>query len=89
MNIRVDDPAQLKSYGAEIMSVASDYKAQIEKIYQILDDLSNTWQGTKSQNFKNKMDSCREQFTKFGDNLNNFGDLIQATGDAYVKAEQE
>lgn len=89
MNIRVDDPARLRNYGTEIMAKADEYNAQIAKIYQILDDLTNTWQGTKSQNFKSKMDNCREQFTKFGNNLNNFGELIQATGDAYVKAEQE
>ncbi|MBQ4583393.1 MAG: WXG100 family type VII secretion target [Bacilli bacterium] len=89
MNIRVDDPSKLQSYGAEVASKAEDYLEQIRKIYQILDDLSNTWQGTKSQNFKQKMDNCREEFTKFGDNLKNFGELIKATGAAYVQVESE
>lgn len=89
MNIRVDNPSQLQSYGADVAKKAEEYLAEINKIYQILDDLSNTWQGTKSQNFKTKMDNCREEFTKFGDNLKNFGELIKATGAAYVQAESE
>lgn len=89
MNIRVDDPRKLQSLGGEVTAKADEYLEQINKIYQILDDLSNTWTGARSQNFKSKMDNCRDEFTKFGDNLKNFGELIKSTGAAYVSVESE
>lgn len=89
MEIRVDNPGQLQTYGQDVTAKAEEYLEQINKIYTILDELSNTWQGTKSQNFKAKMDNCRDEFTKFGDNLKNFGELIKTTGAAYVQVESE
>ena len=89
MNIRVANPFMLQSYGADVVTEAKEYLAQIEKIYRILDDLSATWTGTKSQNFKQKMDDCRKEFTDFGANLENFGELIKATGAAYIQIESE
>lgn len=62
MNIRCDDPAKLQQLGGEVVNKAEDYSTQIAKIYQVLDQLSNSWTGTKSQNFKSKMDNCRKEF---------------------------
>lgn len=55
MNIRCDDPATLQQLGGEVVNKAEDYSTQIAKIYQVLDQLSNSWTGTKSQNFKSKI----------------------------------
>ncbi len=89
MNIRCDDPATLQQLGGEVVNKAEDYSTQIAKIYQVLDQLSNSWTGTKSQNFKSKMDNCRKEFEDFGENLKNFGELIKATGSAYQNFENE
>lgn len=89
MEIRVDDPAVVKNCGEQISAKADEYQNQIKKIYSILDDLTNTWQGTRSQTFQAKMANCRKEFEKFGENLTNFGELVRATGDAYTKIENE
>lgn len=83
MNIRVEDPVALADYGQSMMDYAESYSTEIANIYLTLETLENSWTGAKSQKFMDTLGNDKDKFTTFGDNLNNFGDLIKKTGEAY------
>ena len=83
------DPKLIKSYGEQIISKAGEYKKQIEAIYSTVDTLKTNWTGAASQRFVSNIEGFKEEYTKFGTLINEFGQLLVEVGNAYTQLENE
>lgn len=82
------DPEQAIAYGGQIIENASAYNTEIQKIYSIVDDLKATWTGSAAQRFTDNIGSFRADYEKFGQLINDFGELLVAIGKDYKNLEE-
>ena len=82
------DPEQAISSGNQIVQSASAYNAEIRKIYSIVADLKTTWTGSAAQRFTDDIESFRADYEKFGQLINDFGELLVAIGKDYKNLEE-
>lgn len=82
------DPEQAISCGNEIIQDAATYNAEIKKIYSIVNDLKTTWTGSAAQRFTDNIESFRADYEKFGQLINDFGELLVAIGKDYKNLEE-
>ncbi len=81
------EPKDAIDYGNQIIQNANTYKSEIKKIYSIVGDLRTTWTGTAAQHFTDNIESFREDYEKFGQLINDFGELLVAIGKDYENLE--
>ncbi len=81
-------PEDAITYGNEIVQNAASYNTEINKIYSIVDDLKTTWTGSAAQRFTDNIESFREDYQKFGQLINDFGELLVAIGKDYQNLEE-
>lgn len=82
------DPEQTIQYGNQIIQNSSEYNAEIKKIYSIVEDLRTTWTGSAAQRFTDNIESFRADYEKFGQLINDFGELLVAIGKDYKNLEE-
>ena len=82
------DPEQAISYGNQIIQNSSSYNSEIKKIYNIVNDLKQTWQGSAAQRFVDNIESFKDDYEKFGKLINDFGELLVAIGKDYKNLEE-
>lgn len=82
------DPEQAISYGNQVVQNAASYNNEIKKIYSIVDDLKTTWTGSAAQRFTDDIESFRADYEKFGQLINDFGELLVAIGKDYKDLEE-
>ena len=82
------DPEQAISYGNQIIQNASAYNAEIKKVYSIVTDLKTTWTGSAAQRFTDNIESFRADYEKFGQLIEDFGELLVAIGKDYKNLEE-
>ena len=82
------DPEQAISYGNQIIQNSSSYNSEIKKIYNIVNDLKQTWQGSAAQRFTDNIESFKADYEKFGKLINDFGELLVAIGKDYKNLEE-
>ena len=82
------DPEQAISYGNQIIQNSATYNNEIKKIYSIVGDLKATWTGSAAQRFTDNIESFRADYEKFGQLINDFGELLVAIGKDYKNLEE-
>ena len=82
-------PAEIARLGTQIMGKASEYQAEIKKIYATIDDLKQKWTGDAATSFTKKIESFKTEYTNFGNLINNFGKLLNEVGIAYQNVEKD
>ncbi len=82
------DPEQAIACGNQIIQNAGTYNNEIKKIYSIVSDLKTTWTGSAAQRFTDNIDSFRTDYEKFGQLINDFGELLVAIGKDYKNLEE-
>lgn len=82
------DPEQAISYGKQIIQNSTSYNSEINKIYSIVGDLKQTWQGSAAQRFVDNIESFKVDYEKFGKLINEFGELLVAIGKDYKNLEE-
>ena len=82
------EPSAVIECGQNIKNSASEYNQKIEKIYSIVADLKNAWTGSAASRFTDKIESCEEEYKKFGTLINDFGALLEAIGKDYQNLEE-
>ena len=87
MKIDIQDPSKLISDGDQISSISSQLKREIDKIYQVVDDLKSSWAGESSQRFTQNIEGYRGDFEKLAQALGEFGSLVSAVGKDYQELE--
>lgn len=89
MNIDIQDPNKLVSDGNEMSEQARQFKEEVKRIYEITDDLKNSWVGESSKRFTDNIEKYRADFEAFGDAIGKFGSLISSVGQDYINLENE
>lgn len=82
------DPEQAITCGNQIIQNAGTYNNEIKRIYSIVRDLKTTWTGSAAQRFTDNIDSFRSDYEKFGQLINDFGELLVAIGKDYKNLEE-
>ncbi len=82
------DPEQAISYGNQIIQNSTSYNNEIKNIYNRVNDLKQTWQGSAAQRFTDNIESFRADYEKFGKLINEFGELLVAIGKDYKNLEE-
>lgn len=82
------DPEQAIACGNQIVQNASTYNTEIKKIYSIVGDLKQTWTGSAAQRFTDNIESFKADYEKFGQLINDFGELLTAIGKDYKNLEE-
>lgn len=82
------DPEQAIACGNQIVQNASTYNTEIKKIYSIVSDLKQTWTGSAAQRFTDNIESFKADYEKFGQLINDFGELLTAIGKDYKNLEE-
>ena len=65
MNISIQDPAKLISDGGSISATAEQFKNEITKIYQVIDDLKRSWTGDSAKRYTDGIEEFRPQLEEF------------------------
>ena len=86
-NIKMSPEAAI-TYGNQIVQNAASYNGEIKKIYGYVADLKKTWTGSAAQRFVDNIDSFRAEYEKFGQLINDFGELLVAIGKDYKNLEE-
>lgn len=81
------DPKLISNYGTQIINKAAEYRKEINTIYSTVNTLKTNWTGTASQRFVGEIESFEEDYKKFGDLINEFGNLLVEVGKAYDDLE--
>lgn len=82
------DPEQAISNGNQIIQTASTFNSEVKKIYSIVDDLKTAWTGSSASRYTEKIESYRQDYEKFGQLINDFGELLLAIGKDYKSLEE-
>ena len=82
------DPEQAISYGNQIIQNSVTYNKEIQEIYNIVGDLKTAWTGSAAERFTSNIDSFRADYEKFGQLINDFGELLVAIGKDYKNLEE-
>ncbi len=88
VNVQID-PELAKNYGNNIVSSADEYGSQIKQIYEIVDDLKQTWSGQAASRFTDNIESFRADFESLQKYLSQVGDLLIDISNDYIKLENE
>ncbi len=82
------NPEEAINYGNQIIQNASTYNSEINKIYSIVGDLKTNWTGSAAQRFTDNIESFKADYQKFGQLINDFGELLLAIGKDYKNLEE-
>ena len=63
-NIRIE-PSKVIAAGKKVKSVSSEYTTELNKIYQITDELKQYWQGSAAGRFITDIESYKQKFMEF------------------------
>ena len=79
------NPEEAINYGNQIIQNASTYNSEI---YSIVGDLKTNWTGSAAQRFTDNIESFKADYQKFGQLINDFGELLLAIGKDYKNLEE-
>lgn len=83
------DPKLISAYGEQILDKVTQYKKQIDQIYSTVDTLKTNWTGAASQRFVGNIEGFKDDYQKFGDLINEFGNLLIQVGKSYQDLEDK
>lgn len=79
---------EMQTAANRISDAAGEYKANIESLYKVIDNLSNDWKGTDNVKFANTVNGYKADLAALGDVVNDYAkflvksaNLISATQD--------
>jgi uncharacterized protein YukE len=88
-NISVEDPNKLAADGEEIVNTANNFKAEIDAIYNTVDELKKTWTGGSAKRYTDDIEKFKEDLYNFEKIINGHGQLVNSVGKDYIKLEDE
>ena len=68
---------EMKTAADEISQAASNYKSNVEKLYQEVDQLSDSWKGTDNQEFVTTVNGYKEDMKSLGVAVDGYAKFLQ------------
>ena len=73
--------------GNQLANLSTDYIAQIDELYRIVDELKNSWLGDRATRYTNDIESFRESYKAFGAQMNHVASVYTLAGTNYKAAD--
>lgn len=70
------DTGRLRSLGNEVQGEAAAYRSEVNKIYQVVDNLRTVWNGTDNQAFVTKVNSYKDEMENLGKVIDSYGEFL-------------
>lgn len=82
-------PTEIREAGQKLVGNAETYLNYVKEMYQTVDSLRNSWQGTDNQEYVSKVYSYKENIDALGQVIGNYGVFLQETGNSLAKLQED
>lgn len=80
----------LRSSSVKVQNQAENFLTRYTKFFQVIEgDLSTNWQGSGSQEFREKANEMRPKYQQMYEIINQYAFFISQTADAYEQQAQD
>ncbi|MBR3661173.1 MAG: WXG100 family type VII secretion target [Bacilli bacterium] len=81
--------AGMQSDANEISKAATEYKNNVDSLYQIVDNLVENWKGSDNVSFANKVNEYKGDLKALGDIVDNYASFLKKAAGAISGAQDE
>ena len=81
-NVSVN-PELLSQYGRQISGLATDYTAEINAIYKIIEELGNSWHGDAAEKFGTTVKGFEAELKSLGTKIDELGNDLVSIANMY------
>ncbi len=83
------EPAVLQNSAAAVDDLKSQYQDHVSKLYQYIEVMSSSWQGSDNLAFVNQIQGYYDDFQRIGMVLSQYSDFLKRSAIAYQQTQQE
>lgn len=80
---------EMRSDAEQISNAAGNYKSNVEKLFQEVEQLGDVWKGTDNQEYVTKVSGYKEDMISLGTAVDGYAKFLQASADAINKTQDE
>lgn len=84
----LNDPALLETQASTIEGYNGDFKAQYEKLFNVVENLSATWQGQDNVNFATTVTGYKEDFEKIKTAIDEYVSFMRQAAKIYRETQE-
>lgn len=82
-------PEAIASTGKGLVNNAESYLAEVKVLYDTVDNLTSSWQGSDNVSFANTVNGYRENIEALGKVVGNYGVFLQETANKLAELQSE
>jgi WXG100 family type VII secretion target len=82
-------PEEIRTAGKNLVGNAENYLSYVKDLYNTVDNLQATWQGSDNIQFANTVNGYKENITALGQVIGNYGVFLQETANSLEKLQAE
>lgn len=83
----LNDPAKLESQASRIDSLNADFKSQYSKMFNVVENLSSSWQGQDNVNFATTVTGYKEDFEKIKAAIDEYVNFMNQAAKIYRETQ--
>lgn len=80
---------KVEARAKNIDSLAGDYKAEYEKFYKEMQNMSSHWSGKEMEAFLAKINEFKKDFEKMHNLMTQYSDFMKKAAESYRKSQDE
>lgn len=84
----LNDPARLDSQAGRIDSLNADFKSQYTKLFNVVENLSASWQGKDNVNFATTVTGYKEDFEKIKSSIDDYVAFMKQAANVYRETQE-
>ncbi len=81
--------AEMLSAATNITKAADDYKANVDSLYQIVDNLSSNWKGSDNISFANTVTGYKDDLKSLGDVVDSYAKFLSKSAQTISQTQDE
>ena len=82
-------PEEIRTAGKSLVGNAENYLNYVKNIYNTVDNLQASWQGSDNVQFANTVNGYKENINALGQVIGNYGVFLQETANSLEKLQAE
>ena len=82
-------PEEIRTAGKSLVENAENYLNYVKNIYNTVDNLQASWQGSDNVQFANTVNGYKENINALGQVIGNYGVFLQETANSLEKLQAE
>jgi NTP pyrophosphatase (non-canonical NTP hydrolase) len=83
------DTGSLRDLGNRVSKLSTDYKTEVTKIYNIVDELNQGWDDNSNKAYVAKVREYKDLFDELGEVINNYGIFMIKAAAKYERAIED